>query len=332
MDYRKLMSLSDDALLRRTERLANAERAVSAHLVACLAEVERRPLLADRAYVSLFDYCVRKLKLSEGSAARRVAAAHASRKRPEVLSYLASGALSLSVICRIEPYLSEPDSLSIMEEAVGLGRAKLDELVSRLAERKRARCASAVQAPEEEQGRLDLIPGARSSAPEPSPVPAPDRLVAPVPGRVRISFEASSALKEKLERTGTLLAHRLRTRRMEELIETLADIALRGLDPSRRAGRPRPVKGNPRRVPWSVRKQVWERDGGRCSYEAEDGTRCGSTSRLQYDHIQPWALGGRSGDAANIRLLCRAHNLRLGRRAFPEATARALARREGADG
>jgi len=35
---------------------------------------------------------------------------------------------------------------------------------------------------------------------------------------------------------------------------------------------------------------------------------------LEYDHIRPLSLGGRSDDPANVRLLCRAHNALEARR------------------
>jgi hypothetical protein len=40
---------------------------------------------------------------------------------------------------------------------------------------------------------------------------------------------------------------------------------------------------------------------------------------LEFDHVRPWALGGSSGDAANVRLLCRVHNRLEARRIFGSA-------------
>ncbi len=49
-------------------------------------------------------------------------------------------------------------------------------------------------------------------------------------------------------------------------------------------------------IPASVKNAVYERDEGKC-------TKCGSTHNLQFDHIVPYALGGKS-TLENIRLLC----------------------------
>ncbi len=63
-----------------------------------------------------------------------------------------------------------------------------------------------------------------------------------------------------------------------------------------------------RYIPASVRREVWRRDGGCCSYvDSHSGRRCGSRFLLQLDHIVPFALGG-SAEPGNLRLHCAAHN------------------------
>ncbi|MDE0218112.1 MAG: HNH endonuclease [Spirochaetaceae bacterium] len=65
-----------------------------------------------------------------------------------------------------------------------------------------------------------------------------------------------------------------------------------------------------RAIPAAVRRQVWQRDGGRCSYiDRQTGRRCNSRHRIEIDHILPYALGG-GADPGNLRLLCGAHHRR----------------------
>ena len=62
-----------------------------------------------------------------------------------------------------------------------------------------------------------------------------------------------------------------------------------------------------RAIPVGVRRQVWQRDGGRCSYvDPQTGRRCNSTHLIEIDHIVPHALGG-GADPGNLRL-CGAHH------------------------
>ncbi len=63
-----------------------------------------------------------------------------------------------------------------------------------------------------------------------------------------------------------------------------------------------------RAIPAAVRRQVWQRDGGRCSYvDRETGRRCNSRHLIEMDHILPYALGG-GADPGNVRLLCEVHH------------------------
>ena len=63
-----------------------------------------------------------------------------------------------------------------------------------------------------------------------------------------------------------------------------------------------------RSIPSHLRKYIWERDKGQCTYvHHETNRRCTCRRLLQIDHIQPFALGGRS-EKENLRLLCAGHN------------------------
>ena len=57
----------------------------------------------------------------------------------------------------------------------------------------------------------------------------------------------------------------------------------------------------------SVRRFVWARDGGQCTFETADGRRCQARGGVEYHHDEPYGLGGdRSAD--NIRLMCSCYN------------------------
>ena len=61
-------------------------------------------------------------------------------------------------------------------------------------------------------------------------------------------------------------------------------------------------------IPSHLRKYIWKRDAGQCTYvHYETKRRCASRHLLQIDHIQPFALGGRT-EKENLRLLCAGHN------------------------
>lgn len=57
-----------------------------------------------------------------------------------------------------------------------------------------------------------------------------------------------------------------------------------------------------RLIPSEVKREVWKRDEGKCVI-------CGDTKNLHFDHDLPFAKGGTSMSAKNVRLLCMTHNL-----------------------
>ncbi len=64
-----------------------------------------------------------------------------------------------------------------------------------------------------------------------------------------------------------------------------------------------------------MKREVWQRDGGQCTFVSDRGQRCGARTRLEFDHATPVARGGEA-TVANLRLRCRAHNQHAADRAF----------------
>ena len=86
--------------------------------------------------------------------------------------------------------------------------------------------------------------------------------------------------------------------------------------------RPRPQRKSARppsrHVPAALRRAVWKRDGGRCSYRSPNGRRCGAREFLEIDHAEPWGRV-RAHALENLRLRCRTHNQYTASLAFGEA-------------
>ena len=62
------------------------------------------------------------------------------------------------------------------------------------------------------------------------------------------------------------------------------------------------LKPRTRIIPSSVKKEVWERDKGKCVI-------CGATDEIHFDHDLPYSKGGTSITAENVKILCARHNL-----------------------
>jgi hypothetical protein len=62
-----------------------------------------------------------------------------------------------------------------------------------------------------------------------------------------------------------------------------------------------------RHIPAAIRRAVFERDQGRCTYASDSGERCRETALLELHHSLAFARGGEHR-LDNVTLRCRAHN------------------------
>jgi len=75
-----LKSLSDQDLTKGLHALAADLRTTESQLLLYLIETDERRLYAQAGHSSLFDFCTRQLKFSEGTTCRRLAAAKVVRQ------------------------------------------------------------------------------------------------------------------------------------------------------------------------------------------------------------------------------------------------------------
>src|SRR4029078_11301566 len=115
-----------------------------------------------------------------------------------------------------------------------------------------------------------------------------------------------------LKRAKELLGHCIPDGDTVKVIERALRTVVEDREKGRRGKTSRPqASGRPSKpghIPAATRREVFARDGERCTYLDSDGRRGESRTRLELDHVQPRALGG-SDDAANLRIRCRPHNL-----------------------
>jgi hypothetical protein len=128
-------------------------------------------------------------------------------------------------------------------------------------------------------------------------------------GKTKLEITITQRCEALLREAADLDAHR-----QLEMADVL-ELALADYVQKRKAQCHGQVK-RPQKSPWPCdadrvssqsKREVYERDGGRCSFVGKTGHRCASTYQLEYDHKRPRAHGG-SSDAGNLRLLCRVHN------------------------
>ena len=129
--------------------------------------------------------------------------------------------------------------------------------------------------------------------------------------RCTISQEAHDAIRAAKELLGHVLpradASQIVEKALLELVARLEKQKYAAVETPREQEAEPSHESTTRCVPAQVRRMVRQRDGGQCTFVAAGGHRCGSRMRLEFDHIRPVCLGGKSS-TANLRLRCRVHN------------------------
>lgn len=272
--------MSNDELFDLLERFAREERARLQEYLAALAVLDYRKAASERGYHSTFDYCVRKLKLSEDEAYKRIAAARATVIRPELLSAMTDNGLSLTAVTKLAPHVRRPEAAELISRAIGKSTRQIEEMLAPL-------CP--------EPPRRDMV----------------REIVVATPyqdeARVEFKFQGSRELRAALDRVKQLMSHRHPSGALELVIFDLAQEYIARHDPVAPKMKGKSPAPGSSTIVAATRQIVWARDGGRCAYVGDSGVRCDSRMFLELDHITPRALGG-SDDADNLRLLCRAHN------------------------
>ena len=304
-------SLSDRELLRQTQELVQKERALLSEILQHLKEVERRKLYSDLGYGSLFEYCLRELKYSEGQAGRRIQAMKLLRDLPqseqqEVEKKIESGALNLSNICQAQSFFNQVEK-STPNRGLNIEQ-KLDVLKE--LEHRSAR-----------QGQAALLQKMQSAGLGASIPKERARVLSPDHSELRLVLSAE--LLAQLQEVRGLLGPKAIGMSWGELIEEMAKLSLTALKDKKFGKRrgaqsgasiagtqstPTLIKTKPRSISKGKRYRVWERDGGAC-------VQCGGKENLQVDHIVPVAFGG-GCEEENLRLLCFNCNVRQGIKDF----------------
>jgi len=244
--------LTNERLLAEVRLLVARERTATAVLVASLAEVDLRKLFLDLKYPSLYKFCIQELKLSEGSAYRRIRAARVAELFPIALNYLEDGSLTLTNITVLASHLTIANHMALMEAARHKTRAEVERQMAAL--------------------NPDL----------------PDLVTL----RLRVRRETLDKLRraqdllrhvvptgdagEVLDRALTLLIREIERKKMAKVEHPR---------PARTGSR------RTRYIPAAVRRSVTERDGGRCAFVGTQG-RCEETAFLEFHHVHPFALSG----------------------------------------
>jgi hypothetical protein len=327
--------LTDPGLLSVVATRVSLDCDTTAELLADLGEIDARKLYAPEGYDSMYEFCVHELRMSEDVACKRICAARAARRFPAIFPAVAEGTLHLSAVVVLAPHLTPETADELLATAAHRPRAAIERL---LAER--------FPKPDVPTLVMSMTPAIAAGGPAPGAVSAPDLLSAPgrivpsvspnssdlteplparakpVPlssGKYAVQFTMDEEMHEELLTVQALLGHVLPSGDVAEVFRRALRELRKRLERQKfaKCDSPRPQKSvaNGRHIPAEIKRAVWKRDGGQCTFLSEKGKRCESRTRLEFDHVEAVARGGRS-TVGGLRLRCRAHNQYEAERTF----------------
>lgn len=336
-------SLPDDKLISCFETVVRSERKITAQVLECIAEIDRRKLYLPR-YTSLFDYLVKDFGYSPGAAMRRIDAARLLRELPETAIKFEDGTLTLSQANLIQRASREYKK----ENRENLGAEQKRKLVLRLGNTTQRQTEQILAA------ELDL------------PLPPLQKKTLHRNESVTLTVTFTKQQMVILEQAQTMVSHAVMGKDWAELLTHLAKkevarrttvrktrkqnlinkscaaeilkqsseieeprgasiddrdrilksndstvvAAVTSLSLSAKRRQLRQTSGNTRSnrsaIPAAIRKTLLH-SNATCSYKDRHGNQCSSRRFLQIDHIHSWSLGG-THDPQNLQVLCGAHN------------------------
>jgi hypothetical protein len=328
----------------RLQELLRRERLALADFLVALADFDQRRVWIELGYTSLFYFLHRELGLSKGAAHYRKTAAELIQRFPEIVEPLRDGRLCITTAVELARVITPENRHEVLPRFFELSRSEAKEVTAELR-------------PMEAPPRRDVVTTVHAAAPalalsvaappdlgqlvqpanqpkEGALLPQPPRSTPPTGARMgpavepltaeesRVHVTVSRRFLKKLEAARDALSHSHPGAGIDEILEAGLDLLLERS--AKRKGlvkKPRavpPPSSDPDHVPAHVRRAVWERDGGKCLFKLANGEICGSTLRVEIDHVTPRALGGPS-TVENCRIACRVHNDRSARGVFGDA-------------
>lgn len=266
-----LKYLTNDQLNLDLKKLVGEERVLLTKILYHLKEVEVRKLFCDYGCTSLFDYACKELKYSADQAYRRIQAMRLLKEIPELSTKIDTGELSLTNINQAQRFFNDNKVIAKKNKI-----SVLKKLINKSTR----------------EGQKELL---KMSPVKPLPLETKKQVS---PNHQQFSFNLSDKLEKKLDLVKSLLGPKACNISMAELIEDLADLAIEKLQDKKfgRSTLSAKINPNSRYISKNLKQQIWNKAQGKCVH-------CRSTHNLNFDHIKPMALGGKTSKE-NLRLLC----------------------------
>lgn len=266
------------ALHERAVSLSGQFKKAQAELLDILIEIDSRRVFQRMGFASLWEYCLRGLKLSESDADNFIRIARKSQIVPELKKAVQEGQINLSAARRICSVITNENKEQWLDLAKTLPQKELEKEIVK------------------ENPRVKV----------------PDKLKPLAPKLTELHCSVSEEVEGLMRRVLDLESKRQKKNcSLEDALRQMALLYLEKNDPVKKAERQKNTQQSDspvlRRVPNNARHQVAQRDQGQCVFIDEQGHRCVQRRFTDIHHIQPYSIGGRH-EAENLATLCSTHH------------------------
>jgi hypothetical protein len=255
---------------KKIKSFAQREREILAGLIPELREMELCHGYLEFKCTSLFEYLMKEVGYSEGSAQRRIDAARLLSVLPDLPEKLESGAIKLNQISMVRKASRQVKRSLTPEETRDLF-AQLEKQNQRESEKMVAQAFE-----------LEVL---RKS-----------KRVVQSDGSVRYELTISAELDAEIQKAQELHSHSLKSKDLVEYLEflTAKELKMKKNSPSTAT-----VAVTPK-----LRREIIQEQ---CAHVYEDGTQCANRWQMQVDHKKSKWKGG-TNERENLQPLCAQHN------------------------
>ena len=217
---------------------------------------------------------------------------------------LADGRLHLSAVILLAPHLTEETAGDLPAAAAHRSKSEIEQLLAErfpkpdLPTRLEAKAPLPVQALLTGTTRPGACCGTWSDAVNRQGhlrAVAARPKVSLAPGRFALQLTVSQSTHDKLRYAQALLSHQVPNGELAQVLDRALDALISKLEKRKFAATKRPRYSQPRssrsarHIPAHVRRAVWQRDQGRCTFVNESGAAVLGASFPEFDHVNPVA-------------------------------------------
>ena len=300
--------------------LVRREYVALSDLLLALAEFDRMAAYRELGFATLFDYLHREVGLSRGSAYYRQVGARLVQRFPEVLEPIRDGRLCITSVIELAKVMTESNRHEVLPRFFHCSRQEAKQMVVEIRPAETIPMRTVVtRIPDRLPVLVPIDPvsidpvsidprpeGVQPVEPDTTHPERARTVVEPLSvGANRIHITVSRGFVDLLKRAKAGQSHVQPGATDEDVLRTALELLVEKQE--RRTAS----------VPAAVKRAVRARDEGRCQWKLASGGICGSTVRLEIDHVVPRGMGGES-TVENCRVLCQAHNLEAARHAYGE--------------